>query len=98
MTTTEKTSLSEIMSTPTTHTLRPMSWILYPKGKGTMSDFTTEIKIDDEGAGEFLVVTQPYAHTKLSDGGIMIDPTEWPALRDAIDQAFAEIKKHEKDT
>lgn len=81
-----------------THTFRPMSWIFHPKTQGTMSDFTTCIKIDDEAAGEFLLITQPYANTKLSAGGIAIDPSEWPALRNAIDQAFEEIEKHKEDT
>jgi hypothetical protein len=68
-----------------------MKWIMHPHDKGTMSDFTTEIEVDDEGAGEFLVIRQPFAHVKLSAGGIAIDPTEWPALRDAIESAFREI-------
>jgi hypothetical protein len=73
------------------YVLRAMKWILHPLGQGTMSDFTTEIEVDDEGAGEFLVIRQPYAHAKLSAGGVAIDPTEWPALRDAIESAFTEL-------
>ena len=72
--------------------LRAMKWILHPAGRGTISDFTTEIEVDDEGVGEFLVIRQPYAHAKLSAGGIAIDPSEWPALRDAIEAAFREIR------
>lgn len=68
-----------------------MKWILHRDNHGTMSEFATEIEVDDEGAGEFLVIRQPYAHAKLSAGGIAIDPTEWPPIRDAIDAAFREI-------
>lgn len=52
----------------------------------------TEVEIVDEGAGEFLLVSQP-----MDDGaGIRIDGDEWPAIRDAIDNGFAEIKRHEE--
>ena len=59
-----------------------------------MSEYATMIEIEDEGAGEFLLLTQPYASTKLSNGGIAISPEEWPTLRDAIEAAFADISKH----
>ena len=62
-----------------------------------MSEFTTMIEIEDEGAGEFLLLTQPYASTKLSNGGIAITSEEWPTLRAAIDAAFADIAKREDD-
>jgi hypothetical protein len=39
----------------------------------------TSVELEDEAAGEFVVVTQT-----LGDGGIRIDPDEWPQLCDAI--------------
>lgn len=79
-------------STYTTRTLE----ICHCNKEGWMSDFATNIKIDDEGAGEFLVLKQPFARTDLSAGGIAISPEEWPTLKAAIDQMFDDIKKHEK--
>lgn len=55
-------------------------------------DSETDVEILDEGAGEFLLVSQPMD----SLTGIRIDGEEWPAIRDAIDNAFAEIKRHEE--
>lgn len=90
-----KNTTDEAAVPPTTgsrsYVLRARKWILHPDDEGTMSDFTTEIEVNDEGAGEFLVIRQPFAHTKLSAGGIAIDPTEWPALREAVEAAFREI-------
>jgi len=59
-----------------------------------MSEYATMIAVEDEGAGEFLLLTQPFASTKLSAGGIAISPEEWPTLRAAIEAAFAEISLH----
>jgi len=55
-------------------------------------DCETEVEILDEGSGEFLLVSQPLD----SLTGIRINGDEWPAIRDAIDNAFAEIKRHEE--
>ena len=76
-----------------TYTTRPMKWS-HCNPEGALSDYATEIEIDNEGAGEFLVIRQPFANVKLSAGGIAITPEEWPTLRDAIDAAFAEIDKN----
>ncbi len=63
-----------------------------------MSDYATMIEVEDEGAGEFLVLTQPFANTKLANGGIAISAEEWPSLRTAIDAAFEEIHRHNAKT
>lgn len=46
------------------------------------SDTVTTVGLDDEGAGEYVVVKQP-----ATDGEqcIRIDTAEWPTLREAID-------------
>lgn len=73
--------------------LRVLKWAHCGK-EGWMSEYATNIEIEDEGAGEFLLLTQPFASTKLSNGGIAITPEEWPTLRDAIEAAFVEISQH----
>ena len=50
----------------------------------------TVIAVEDEAAGEFLRVQQ---HHAKDEGTIFIDPSEWPALRKALDEAFASLKK-----
>lgn len=54
------------------------------------SETTTHVEIDDEAAGEFVKITQQF------DGGTnqvtVIEPAEWPALRDAIEQMIKECK------
>lgn len=49
------------------------------------SESATSIYIDDEGAGEFLVVRQ-------ESGSIAITPEEWPTIRDAINVMMNEIR------
>lgn len=53
------------------------------KGEPIYSESATTVRIDDEEAGEFLVISQsPDSGTKE----IRINPEEWPTLRDAIDK------------
>jgi hypothetical protein len=82
----------------TSYVVRTMQWAVYPARESSwMSDFMTSIEVQDEGAGEFLVLKQPFAAKELSDGGIAITPEEWPTLRAAIEAAFAEMARHGGD-
>lgn len=78
---------------PPCYAVRALKWTHCGK-EGWMSEYSTTIEIEDEGAGEFVMLTQPFASTKLSEGGIGITEEEWPTLRDAIEAAFEEISKH----
>jgi fructose-1,6-bisphosphatase len=51
----------------------------------------THIYIDDEAAGEFVVVSQ-HDHTKVTENRVAINPSEWPMLRRAIDQMIKECR------
>lgn len=64
---------------------RPTRWKVGNK------DGITVVEIADEGGGEFVSVDQPLGTADT----FRWDPEEWPAIRDAIDNAFAEIKRHE---
>ena len=55
--------------------------IVKPPGEPIFSEMATIIRLDDEGAGPFVVIEQ----SGRSDmGKIAIDEDEWPAIRDAI--------------
>jgi hypothetical protein len=54
-----------------------------PEHEILTSELTTHVRIVDEGAGEFVEVVQ---HGRVDIGKIQIDPDEWQALRDTIDQ------------
>jgi hypothetical protein len=74
-----------------TYQTRPMKWSHCPE-EGPLSERATEIEIINEGAGEFLSI---YQDASTVNGKIAIDPDEWPTLKNAIEDAFAEIAKHQ---
>jgi hypothetical protein len=69
---------------------RPTQWTVMPEGEAIFNEQVTVITVEDEAAGEFLRLQQHHATDK---GTIFIDPSEWPALRKALDEAFASLKK-----
>ena len=54
-----------------------------PEHEMLIGEMTTHVRIVDEGAGEFIAVVQ---HGRVDIGKIQINPDEWQALRDTIDQ------------
>ena len=56
------------------------------------SETSTDVSIDDEAGGEFVVVQQKSITTAELDQKISIDPDEWPTLRAAIDTMVAECR------
>ena len=69
--------------------IRVTQLTVLPKGEPTFSEMATTVTLDSEGAGEFVVLEQ----TAPDMGKVAIDPSEWPALRDAIDRMIAECTK-----
>jgi hypothetical protein len=65
-----------------------------PEGEPIYSEMATDICIEDEAAGEYIVLKQ----VTRNDGTIAINPEEWDVIRTTIDQMFAEIKAHESKT
>ncbi len=59
-----------------------------PDGAAVFSEDATTITIEDEGGGEFVIVSQP---GRDKDIGIASD--EWPAIREAIDRMIQETRK-----
>ena len=61
-------------------------------GEALISETATVISIVDDGAGEYLSVSQSSGYDV---NAINIDPEEWIELRSSIDQLFAEMKANE---
>jgi len=60
------------------------------KGKAIFHDSMTEVEIVDEGAGEYLKVTQN--NEEADCGSIYIDPKEWKMIKGAIDEMVLECR------
>ena len=73
---------------------RAMKWAIYPKSEGYGGDYTTEVEIQDEGGGEFVYISQPFANT--SNKGLAFEQKEWEQLKTSVDQIFSEIREHGK--
>ena len=64
------------------------------KGKPIWDESITEIEIVDEGAGEFLKVSQSLDD---NDSSIRIDQYEWDTLKGAIEEMISECRSDEND-
>jgi hypothetical protein len=72
--------------------IRPLKWA-HCTAKSWLSKFTTLIEVTDEGAGEYVRISQPF--TNSEPNGCAFTEEEWKTLKPAIDHAFAQIKRHE---
>ena len=75
-------------------TTRSVKWIVGPVDESVYSDELTSVEILDEGAGEFVQISQ--CDEDRADEKIKISPEEWPELRNAIDQAIKMCKEMPK--
>lgn len=62
-----------------------------PHGAPIFSEMSTTVTIDDEAAGEFVVVEQS---ARDAPGKIALGPDEWPVLREAIDKMIKECREN----
>jgi hypothetical protein len=67
---------------------------ILPKGKAIFDEESTQIEIEDEAAGEYVVIKQDYE--PKGEQRIMIDPDEWPEIRRAVNRIMKEIERWEK--
>jgi hypothetical protein len=65
-----------------------------PEGEPIFSEMATDICIEDDSAGEYIVIKQ----STRNDCTIAINPEEWDIIKATIDQMFAEMKVHENKT
>ena len=72
-----------------TYSYQPLAWIVKPDGDHLFAEVATTIRRDDEGAGQFLRISQ--APDSPKPGEICISLEEWPAIRNAIERAFETI-------
>jgi hypothetical protein len=52
----------------------------------TLSEMATTVSVDDEGSGEYVKAEQ------TNTGAILINPDEWPAIKEAIDRMISECR------
>ena len=71
--------------------LRTTRVSLMPDDAAIFEESVTHVYIDDEAAGEFVVVSQ-HDHSKVVENKVAINPSEWPLLRKAIDQVVKECR------
>jgi hypothetical protein len=59
-----------------------------PKGEPIFAEAATDVYLEDEAAGEFVVVEQ---HME-GYGKVAIDPNEWPTIKVAIEEMLAKSR------
>jgi hypothetical protein len=62
-----------------------------PPGEPTFGEMATVVEIEDEAAGEFVVVRQSRDGSR--SGEVRIDRSEWPEMRAAIDRMIGECRQ-----
>lgn len=70
---------------------RVIAWAVTKKGAPIFDELTTTVRIEDEAAGEFVVLEQ--FPDEQPAGKISISPAEWPLIRRAINHAVRQCKE-----
>ena len=66
--------------------VRPLALIVLPDSEPIFHERATRIEIQDEGAGEFVVLHQH------GGGKFSVEPAEWPMLRAAINRMIRQCR------
>jgi len=75
----------------TDYKIRTTQIMVHPATEdSTLSEMTTTVSIDDEGGGEYVKAEQ------TNTGSILINPDEWPAIREAIDRMVSECRSSDQ--
>jgi hypothetical protein len=53
-----------------------------------------DIELRDDAGGEFVIVRQKLGHVDVKEQEILIEATEWPAMRTAIEYLLSESRNH----
>lgn len=72
--------------------IRTLSYIVSPIGYRIFSEMATTVTITDEGAGEYIEVSQS---GRDKGGKIFIEPKEWDAIKEAIDTLILGCRKED---
>ena len=73
--------------------LRRTQITIAPEGEPIYAESAFTVSVDDEGGGEFVVLTS--LEPACMAGVVRINPPEWPALRTAIDEMMAECRQND---
>jgi len=73
-----------------THEERITRVTIAPKDASLVDEMAMHVEIEDEGAGEYVVVISNGA--RPTPGAISINPDEWPLLRETIDEMIAQCR------
>lgn len=73
---------------------RTTKLVVLPEDQPIFSEYATEIEIQDEAGGEFVVVRQTYGSEGKNE--IRLTDEEWPMVRAAIDRMMARCQPEEK--
>lgn len=72
--------------------IRSTAWVISLRGKSCHDNQSTTVEIIDEGAGEYVRITQPD-----TDQGIAVnDMQEWNEISRVVDAAMVNIGLHER--
>lgn len=88
------------MDTPTLPTgddryeVRITRLTIAPPDECLFSEMATDIEIEDEAAGEFVVVRQKSIATSVNPQEIRICRDEWPALLECVSYLLANSRNH----
>jgi len=76
----------------TQYTIRTTRLTVGPVGEPFFSQKQTNVEIQDEGAGEFVAISQNHASER-----ILIEPEEWTHIKDAVSELVGSIFKNEEN-
>ena len=71
--------------------IRTTQLTVAPEREPVFSELAFTVTLDDEAAGEFVVLRTN--EVRNDNGAISINPEEWPELREAIDRMMQECRK-----
>jgi hypothetical protein len=78
------------------YTTRTLKICILPENEPIFSEMATDIEIQDEASGEFVVVRQHGGDTIYADA-ICITPDDWPEIKAGIEQMLAECREEKGD-
>jgi hypothetical protein len=73
--------------------IRATKWHIGKQGEPIFAEYSFDVEIQDEAAGEFVVLTSNVGRDDRSC--VAIDAEDWPEVKAALNMAVKEIKKHE---
>jgi hypothetical protein len=80
------------------YTSRITQITVLPVGEPIFSESATVITIEDDAAGAYVRITQQHSSSKIVEQSIVIEPEEWEAVKDGVNQMLGEILRHEEET